>query len=152
MFDLYKRVAQKPGGLARLANEISPDYVSDFLTKAQADGVSLVAVDDGAVVGEIHACSPGLFIFSHVLSDLTIAVDPAQQGRGTGRLLFESFMARVQNGTDIRRVELISRESNERAIAFYESLGFVKEGRLEARVRNVDETFEADIPMAWTRG
>ena len=44
---------------------------------------------------------------------------------------------------------LIARESNEAAIRFYESLGFSVEGKMKSRIRNIDGTLEADIPMAW---
>ena len=150
---LYQRVATVPGGRARLAAEVDEPYVRGFLTSATADGLAYVAVsEDGAVVGEIHACSPGLFCFSHVLTDLTIAVDPEVQGRGIGRSLFETFMQDVvSERPDISRIELISRESNRYAIRFYESLGFVIEGEFVGRIRNVDGSLESDIPMAWTR-
>jgi ribosomal protein S18 acetylase RimI-like enzyme len=45
----------------------------------------------------------------------------------------------------------IARESNQKALAFYQSLGFVREGRLEGRIRGAGGP-EADIPMAWLRG
>jgi len=51
----------------------------------------------------------------------------------------------------IIRVELIARESNQKAIRMYEAVGFKKEGRLEKRIRSVGSGFEADIPMAWIR-
>ncbi len=148
---LYQRVAATPGGLARLEDEVTVDYVSGFLSRAHAGGMSIVAVDGDAIIGEVHASSPGLYIFSHVWTDLTIAVDPGQQGRGIGRALFEAFMEKVRDRNDVLRVELIARESNQRAITFYESVGFRKEGRFDDRVRNLDGTLEADIPMAWTR-
>lgn len=151
IFAMYKRVAATPGGLARLDYEIVPEYVGDFLHKAQTTGLSLVVESDDQIAGEIHAYPPGLFCFSHVWSDLTIAVDPSHQGKGIGRRLFESFMERVTGLPEVLRVELIVRESNENAIALYESLGFAREGRFERRIRNVDGTYEADIPMAWNR-
>ena len=43
------------------------------------------------------------------------------------------------------------RGSKRKAIAFYESLGFVQEGKFRGRIRNLDGSLEADIPMAWTR-
>ena len=43
---------------------------------------------------------------------------------------------------EIQRVELIARESNQRAIQFYESLGFRIEGRLENRIKNPDAFLE----------
>ena len=150
---LYRRVASMPGGLARLADEVDEAWVRGFLARAEVNGLSLVAESEAEeIVGEIHAYSPGLFCFSHVLTDLTIAVAPEEQGRGIGRSLFERFMADVRSDRpDITRIELISRESNRKAIQFYESLGFRIEGELVARIRNVDGSLESDIPMAWTR-
>ena len=40
-------------------------------------------------------------------------------------------------------------DTNERALAFYESLGFSREGELRDRVLNPDGSLESDIPMAW---
>ncbi len=151
VFDLYKRVASVPGGLARLENEVVPEYVSAFLRKAQTRGLSLVASVDRQLAGEIHAYPSDLFCFAHVWSELTIAVHPGYQGQGVGRRLFEAFMAHVGQRKEVLRVELIARESNSKAIAFYETLGFQQEGRFEGRIRNLDGSLEADIPMAWTR-
>lgn len=150
---LYQRVADIPGGLARLSDEISADYVQGFLSRALTGGLSYVAIAaDGEIVGEIHAYTPGIFCFSHLLSELTIAVSPDVQGQGVGRRLFESFMSEVEhNRGEVLRVELIARESNAKAITFYESLGFSVEGRFERRIRNLDGRLEADIPMAWLR-
>lgn len=153
VMSLYRRVAATPGGLARLADEIDEDYVSNFMAHASQRGICLVAEDDrGQVVAEIHAYRPAPRCFSHVLSELTIAVDPAVQGSGVGRRIFESFMHRVVEGfPDIQRVELIARESNLRAIRFYASLGFEVEGKLSNRIKGVGGSFESDIPMAWLR-
>lgn len=150
---LYRRVASVPGGLARLESEVSRDYVAGFLAAAQSRGISLVAeAQDGRLLGEIHAYTPGLFCFAHVLSELTIAVDPDAQGLGLGRRLFEQLMTTVRTErTDVLRVELIARQSNARAISFYETLGFRREGEFARRIRNVDGSLESDIPMAWIR-
>lgn len=51
----------------------------------------------------------------------------------------------------IDRVELIARESNTKAIAFYHSLGFEIEGAMRGRIQNIDGSVENDIPMAWIR-
>lgn len=67
-------------------------------------------------------------------------------------MLFSALLSEVeQNHLQILRVELLARESNQRAIRFYESLGFHLEGRLEKRIRSVDGGFEADLSMAWLR-
>ena len=149
---LYKKVSGQPGGLARLAEEVDEPYVAGFLTAALDRGLCFVAEAGGQIVGEIHAYTPGLFCFAHVLGDLTIAVDPDAQGDGVGRRLFERFMEVVsEERPEVKRVELIARESNLRAIQFYESVGFTREGVFVDRIRNLDGTVESDIPMAWVR-
>ena len=150
---LYRRVATTPGGIARLEHEIDDGYVSAFTRRAADDGLQLVGIDpDGAVIAEIHACRPGPFCFSHVLSDLTIVVDPCSQGLGWGRTIFQRFLDMIDDSLpDILRVELVVRESNDKALDFYRSLGFVAEGMLRSRIHNLDGSLEADIPMAWSR-
>ena len=150
---LYRSVAAIPGGLARLAEEVDEAWVGDLLTRSRSNGLSLVAeTESDGIVGEIHAYATGLFCFSHVLTELTIAIAPDRQGQGVGRLLFQTFMSDVvEDRPHILRIELISRESNRKAIQFYESLGFRIEGELVGRILNVDGSLESDIPMAWTR-
>ena len=154
--DLYRSVARKPGGLARLETEIPHDYIAKLQQNAALSGLMLIATErsggDTLLVGEIHAITPPLYCFSHVLSELTIAVHPERQGSGIGRALFIEFMQRVQKDYEhITRVELISRESNTKALSFYESLGFEREGAMRNRIKNIDGSLECDIPMAWLR-
>jgi ribosomal protein S18 acetylase RimI-like enzyme len=150
---LYKEVARQTGGLARLEHEVTDDYVLNFLSKSLGSGLIIVAEhpeDESKLVAEIHAYKPGIAVFDHVLSDLTIAVHPEFQGKKIGRTLFTIFQEEIAvNRPDIGRVELITRESNGKAIAFYQSLGFTVEGRLEMRIRTPEKTYEADIPMSW---
>ncbi|MBH8567748.1 GNAT family N-acetyltransferase [Microvirga sp. STS02] len=146
---LYQRVARESGGIARQADEVTDDYVQHFLHQAHAQGVGLVAERGGQIIAEIHTYAAGLRIFAHVLGDLTVAVDASAQGAGVGRRLFESLLATVQTKfPQVSRVELTVRESNVRAIALYEKLGFRQEGRFEGRVAGM-HGLEADIPMAW---
>lgn len=149
---LYRAVAAVEGGLARAADEVTPQYVAGNLRAARERGLALVAVDDGQIVGELHASRPEPRVFAHVLGDLTVAVHPRCQGRGIGRALFGALLDEVrERRPEILRIELIARESNARALALYESLGFVREGRLRGRIRGVGGRFEDDIPMAWCR-
>lgn len=147
---LYRQVAQISGNLARSSEEISGEYVKNFLKKSQSTGISLIAFTGMNIVGEIHAYKLDLKVFSHVLSELTIAVHPDFQGKGIGRALFSTLLDEIKTSRrEILRVELISRESNKKAIRFYESLGFRQEGRLENRIDSGGGIFEADIPMGW---
>jgi len=151
---LYRAVAAIPGGLARTVEEITPDYVAHFLLRSLAAGVILVArcPDSGSILGAVHAYVPEPSVFSHVLGDLTIAIHPDAQGRGIGRQLVEGFLATVvSQRPEIRRIELIARESNRKAIDLYRKLGFVEEGCLVDRIQSVGGGFEADVAMAWIR-
>ncbi|MEK7832841.1 MAG: N-acetyltransferase [Acidobacteriota bacterium] len=152
--ELYRAVAAIEGGLARTAAEVSDEYVAHFLSKSIETGIVQVVREtaDGQIVGEIHSYALGPRVFAHVLGELTIAVHPAKQSLGIGKMLFTELLRLVQQErADIQRVELIARESNRKAIEFYQKLGFKIEGRMENRIRSSGGGFEADIPMAWQR-
>ncbi len=149
---LYLAVARIEGGLARVESEISEEYIHHNLSSGIHKGVCLVAVQDTQIIAEIHAYPPFPKVFAHVLSDLTIAVHPEFQGSGVGRAIFTELLSTVkEQQAHILRVELIARESNQKAIRFYQSLGFEIEGAMKGRIRRPDGNFEADIPMAWVR-
>ncbi|MGV3539587.1 MAG: GNAT family N-acetyltransferase [Rufibacter sp.] len=152
---LYQLVSQQVGGLARVEEEITETYVANFSLKASQTGIHLVVEDrqTGTLVGEIHCYQLEPRVFSHVLSELTVAVHPDYQGQGVGKRLFQTLLQQVEiERSDILRVELIARESNQKAIALYQKLGFQVEGRLVNRIKSSTGGFEADIPMAWVRG
>lgn len=151
---LYRVVAAVEGGLARTEDEVTEEYVGNFVKKSLETGVILVArqPETRQIIGEIHAYALGPKVFAHVLGELTIGVHPAHQGKGIGKALFTELLSEVsRNRPDILRVELIARESNQKAIELYQKLGFRIEGRLVGRIRSVGGGFEADIPMAWHR-
>lgn len=153
IYKLYKSVSRKVGGLARVESEITPDYINTFCAKAAADGIQLVVTDrlnSDAVVAEIHCYKLVPVVFAHVLSELTVAVQTSYQGMGIGKGLFVELLRYVTNcREDVHKVELIARESNTKALALYQSLGFVIEGRLANRIRTPDGGYEADIVMGW---
>ena len=179
LHELYVQVAAQPGGFARTADEISRDFVEGLLRGVVQKGVgigvfekpasSTNVTDDGdggwgpiiedstsqltgRLIGSIVTRKLGPKVFDHVLTELNIGVHPEFQGRGVGRRLFLDFLEHIQSSRpDIARVELIARESNQRAIQFYERIGFRSEGVFEKRIRRDDGTFESDIPMAWLK-
>ena len=153
IYALYKKVATETTGLARLGDEITEQYIQDFMKNSSETGIELV-VDNpdnsNQIIAEVHCYKLVPKVFSHVLGELTIAVDPDHQGKGIGRMIFTHLLDLiVSTRADVMRVELISRESNLKAISFYESLGFAREGKLERRIKYDKNDFEADIPMAW---
>jgi ribosomal protein S18 acetylase RimI-like enzyme len=150
---LYKVVAAVPGGIARLQDEITDQYVSDFLSKSMQDGLIIVCEDPAnpnKLIAEIHAYRSPLSVFRHVFTDLTLVVHPDHQGKKIGKTIFRIFLEEIKSSyTDVGKVELITREGNSRALALYLSLGFVIEGRMEMRIKNPQGRYEADIPMGW---
>ena len=153
IFALYKKVATETTGLARIGDEITEQYIHDVMKNSSESGIELVIDspdNSNEILAEIHCYKIGPKTFSHVLSELTIAVDPDHQGKGLGRMIFMHLLDFIMNTRpDVLRVELISRETNLKAISFYESLGFKREGKFENRIRSDEHGFEADIPMAW---
>jgi len=153
IYELYAKVAIKTTGLARSGDEITEQYIHDVMKNSNDSGIELI-IDNpdnpNQIIAEVHCYKLGPKTFSHVLSELTIAVDPDFQGKGIGRMIFTHLLDLIKNDRpDILRVELISRETNLKAISFYESLGFKREGKLEKRIKGEANEFEADIPMGW---
>jgi putative acetyltransferase len=147
---LYRAAAGGRGGLARRPDEIDADSVRPFLDRAARDGVSrAVWLPDGSLAAEIHALRMAPAQFSHVLTDLTVAVHPDWQGKGLGSLLFKALIEAARELVPrITRIELMAREGNADAIRLYQRLGFKIEGRFAGRVHLPDGTIEDDIAMA----
>ena len=75
------------------------------------------------LIAEMHCSKPTPKVFDHVVSDLTIVVQPDFHGQGLGKLLFTTLLKYIEESRpDILRVELIARESNAKAIGFYEKI------------------------------
>lgn len=150
LLQLYKRVAKISGGIIRIQEDIKEGYISSFLANSIDKGLILVATIDGKIVGEIHAYTPDIFAFQHILTDLTIVVDPNSQGKGIGRKLFEKFLKIARSEMPhIKRIELYTREHDKRNVKFYESLGFVNEGRQKDKIYISKTEFETPLHMAW---
>src|SRR5215204_1130385 len=153
ILSLYRKVAMKTGGIARSENEVTSDYIQHCMDQALSTGLQRV-VDhpDNAdqIIAEIHGYKLEPKVFAHVISELTIAVDPDFHGMGVGKLIFHDFLTYISDHRpDILRVELVTQASNIRALNLYKSVGFVTEGRFEKRIRMRNNQLDADIPMAW---
>lgn len=91
IFDLYKTVSKVLGGLARTEAEITKEYVENFSKKSFENGLQFVVVDklnEHRIIAEIHCYQLEPTVFKHILSELTIAVDPNYQGKGLGKNFF----------------------------------------------------------------
>lgn len=150
---LYLEVSKQKTGIARYPHEIDDHYIQDFMHKSLNGGLMIVAEhpeNPDQLIGEIHASKMKLEVFKHLMTDLTIAVHPDFQGRKIGRTLFTIFLEEIGlNRPDVGKVQLVTRESNHKAIRLYQSLGFKIEGRFEMQIKTPDGNYEADIPMGW---
>ena len=147
VYKLYKEVSQIEGGIARFEDEVTREYVEGFIKSALNDGIFIVAEKNGNIVGEIHGYKIGIRVFDHILSNITIVVLPEFCGRGIGKKIFLKLIEEGKKIEGISRMELIVRESNEKALKFYESLGFETEGKMRKRIKSSKSEFEADIMM-----
>jgi GNAT superfamily N-acetyltransferase len=145
----HRKVATQPGGLARQPEEVTADYVAQALAASADGGVNLVAVDgDGRLCGELHVERMQVALFAHVLTDLTVAVDPDWQGRGVGSALFRALIDTARAMTPpVGRIELWTGAANLGAQRLYQRLGFKIEGRMIGRGRLPDGTVDDDIVM-----
>ena len=150
LLQLYQAVAAIPGGLIRRQEEVTPAYIEEFTTESVEHGLMLVATENNRVVGDIHAHTPPIYAFSHLLTDLTIMVHPEHQGKGIGRKLFTAFLEQVKKEyPHILRVELYVRRHNTKNVQFYTSLGFETEGVHERKIFAGEGRFETPLQMVW---
>lgn len=119
---------------------------ADFFTRDGPDGV-IVADDAGHLVGYLKLCRPTpLASNRHVLHVGGLAVDPARQGEGIGRVLLAAGSEEaVRRGA--RRLTLRVLGPNHAARALYRSCGFEVEGTLRDEFF-LDGRFVDDVLMA----
>jgi ribosomal protein S18 acetylase RimI-like enzyme len=118
-----------------------------FFGARGSPGDVLVAVERGALAGYAKL-GPVLELESnrHVLEVKGLAVDPAFQRRGIGRLLLDAS-AREASARGARRLTLRVLAPNTRAQALYEACGFRVEGVLREEFL-LDGRYVDDILMA----
>ncbi len=114
-------------------NEKNSPHVTPMTAAEYAErsppGSELVAIADGAVAGFIVFRSASRMASHAHVAELAIAVHPAFQGLGIGRKLVEAACVEAK-AQGKRKLSLRVMATNEKAIAFYEKLGFQVQGRL----------------------
>jgi len=121
----------------------------------QRDVLEQMAASDNAIAllaeeaDEIVACltfSGGSRAWTRHAGEFGISVVASHWGRGIGRRLLEMLLTWAEGGGVVRKINLRVHPDNARAIALYQSLGFVAEGRL-TRETCVDGEFFDSIIM-----
>lgn len=96
---------------------------------ATDNAIALLAEDDAEIVGCI-TFSGGSRPWTRHAGEFGISVLASRWGQGIGRRLLAMLLAWAEAGGVVRKINLRVHPDNVRAIALYESLGFVIEGRL----------------------
>jgi RimJ/RimL family protein N-acetyltransferase len=105
-----------------------------------------VAVEDGRVVGWCDTMPGDPNQGTAQIGRLGMGVIQSHRGRGLGRRLAEATLQRARE-RGFEKIELGVFSSNAVAIALYQKLGFVEEGR-KRRARKVDGTYDDLVLMA----
>jgi ribosomal protein S18 acetylase RimI-like enzyme len=141
-------VAREGRYLARL--EAPPmDQMIDFVrTNIECGNPHVVALNKDAVVGWADIRPAGPPLMKHC-GTLGMGVVASYRGQGLGGRLLEAVLARSW-AFGLQRVELEVRSDNALAIALYERLGFLIEGR-KVRAMCVDGEYFDMLQMARLR-
>jgi RimJ/RimL family protein N-acetyltransferase len=111
-------------------------------------GKYLIAESGGAVVA--HACLYPMAPrrLAHVLR-LDMCVHAGHWRQGHGEALLRALLAWARHQATALKIELLVRSENLPAVALYEKLGFVMEGRLKGRVRLNSGRLVDDLSMGY---
>jgi len=142
----YDTAEEREGLLAAKPGEIPIAVFRRTIERLRENGLYIVLEVDGRPVGHLLLEPLALSSIRHV-AQLTIVVHPGHTGRGYGRALMQYAINWARNSEQIEKIELRVRSTNPRAIALYESLGFVHEGRLLDRVK-LRQGYADDLCMA----
>jgi RimJ/RimL family protein N-acetyltransferase len=141
--------ARTPGLIVSHPDELSPrDFESLIDELSDGSGCYVVAEEDGRPVGHAFLKPMELRAVRHVFR-LTIVVHPGHSGHGIGTVMMGALLDWARRTPAVRKVELIARSTNERALRIYTNFGFVEEGRFRNRIRLADGSYIDDVTMAW---
>lgn len=108
---------------------LSPEIWRKRLTADNERVVQLVALHEGAVVGNIMLEQFSRIRRSHAAS-FGMGVAMAWQGKGVGSKLLAAALDIADNWMNLRRIELTVYADNEAAVGLYRKFGFETEGLL----------------------
>ncbi len=124
---------------------MSPEEFRPLFDELVVQGESYVYEELGSIAAALTV-SRGRLRMRHIASLGTIAVHPETHGTGIGAAFLSEVLAMLAS-EGVRRVDLTVDADNPVAIAFYESLGFYREGVLHDYVRRAGEEYDVDNLM-----
>ena len=126
-----------------IANVLKESYNIDSIDEAKKVFREEIKKGHNYIVAEQLKTILGVVVWTvhdlpkHQLAELNrIAVLPEFRGKGVSRLLFNGLIKKSQefykeNSSKLRKIYLLTHESNKRAHAFYEKIGFKHETTLK---------------------
>ncbi|MDM5188198.1 GNAT family protein [Bacillus sp. DX4.1] len=134
MIDFYNIVGGETDFLSFGENEFSmglTDYES-FLasTRAESHSIILLATIDDEIVSIASITSNGKARTKHV-GTLGIVIEEKHCGFGLGKILMNELIEWAQANGTTKKITLVTREDNTRAIELYKKVGFEEEGLLK---------------------
>jgi ribosomal protein S18 acetylase RimI-like enzyme len=122
--------------------EVQRDLASYRSRLSSGDGsgtlFTLLALAGGRVVGALTCEREARRKVQHIAHLVGMMVAETHRGRGIGRALLADAIARLQATPGLAQVTLSVTASNRTAVGLYESVGFVRYGRLPDAVRLPD--------------
>ncbi|HEX6174261.1 MAG TPA: GNAT family N-acetyltransferase [Candidatus Binatia bacterium] len=140
--------AQIPGLLVSRPHELTTESFAAKITELATLGRYIVAENNERIIGHALLDPMRLEATAHIFR-LTIVVHSGFQNRGVGEALMRDLMNWAKQAPNLRKIELLVRATNERAIRLYFRMGFIEEGRFRERVGLVNGGFVDDLAMAW---
>lgn len=134
MVEFYNRVGAETDFLSFGGGE----YVYDVAKQAAAisadsadkASVIMLALCEGRIVG-IATVSTGSKRRIRHIGVVGIVIELRYCGQGLGRIMMDELISWSRNNGITKKLNLVTRKDNQRAIKLYESLGFVTEGVLK---------------------
>jgi len=127
---------------------LTPDAERQFITtyKQQATSLLLIAEHDNQIVGFLNfSCHPKVKM-SHT-GELGISIHPNYRSKGIGRAMMDALIAWAAGVAQIEKLLLKVFSTNANAIALYEDLGFVTEGREIQAIKQPDGSYTDLLTM-----
>lgn len=151
MIEYFHAVSEETPFLIRYVEEILCDVEEEktFIKNAteNKDSVIIVACDGRRIVGSISIFAIGTFYKLRHRGSLSIAIRKEYCSIGLGRALMDKALALAKE-KGYEQIELGVFAENIQAIALYESMGFVKCGRIPHAFRLKDGTyFDEELMM-----
>lgn len=113
---------------------------------ASENEIAIVALYDGDIIASLETMTDHRSKLQHSTL-LGLSVAKAFRDKGLGRIMLDCCLSWAKAHRTLERVELHVHGDNARAIALYEKLGFIEEGRRKDAIRRGPQEYVDDILM-----